>query len=130
MTPSEYILEQFDERQAFLTDIHNTVIANDHTVSAMIESMMGKQMILYKERGIMKYGLAAVKNYMSLHCMPIYMNPALHAKYAKLLPVAKFQKGCINFTNASEVPIDIISTLITDCYGISIADMLENRKRK
>jgi len=78
----------------------------------------------------MKYGLAAVKNYMSLHCMPIYMNPALHAKYAALLPAAKFQKGCINFTGSDEVPLDIISALIADCSGISIAEMLENRKRK
>lgn len=78
----------------------------------------------------MKYGLAAVKAYMSLHCISIYMNPALHAKYVALLPSAKFQKGCINFNNSSEIPLEIISALIADCSTISIADMLENGKRK
>lgn len=78
----------------------------------------------------MKYGLAVVKSHMSLHCMPIYMNPALHAKYSALLPAAKFQKGCINFTNATEARPEIISALITDCSAINIADMLENRKKK
>ncbi|WP_114941702.1 DUF1801 domain-containing protein [Mucilaginibacter endophyticus] len=130
MTPSGYILEQSEERQTLLTSLHNIIISNDHSIEPGVESMMSKEMILYKERGIMKYGLAAVKNYMSLHCMPIYMNPALHAKYAALLPAAKFQKGCINFAGSDEIPLDIVSVLITDCSVISIADMLENRKRK
>jgi len=130
MTPSEYINEQPAEKQALLTNIHHAITGNDLSVVPGVESMMGKQMILYKERGYMKYGLAAVKNHMSLHCMPIYMNPALHAKYSTLLPAAKLQKGCINFSNATEVPPEIISALITDCSAINIADMLENRKKK
>jgi hypothetical protein len=130
MTPSEYINEQPAEKQAILTSIHHVITGNDPSVVPGVESMMGKQMILYKERGYMKYGLASVKNHMSLHCMPIYMNPTLHAKYVALLPLAKFQKGCINFSNATEVPPEIISALITDCSTINIADMLENRKKK
>ena len=130
MTPSNYIQEQAEERRALLTSLHDVITGSDDSVIPAVESMMGKQMILYKERGYMKYGLAAVKAYMSLHCMPIYMNPALHAKYVALLPDAKFQKGCINFTNSSEIPLAIISALITDCSTISIADMLESRKRK
>ncbi|WP_413669918.1 DUF1801 domain-containing protein [Mucilaginibacter sp. Mucisp86] len=130
MTPSNYILEQAEERQELLTSLHHVITGNDGSIVPGVESMMGKQMILYKERGYMKYGLSAVKAYMSLHCMPIYMNPVLHARYAALLPDAKFQKGCINFTSSGEIPLDIISALITDCSVISIADMLENRKRK
>jgi hypothetical protein len=130
MTPSEYINEQTAEKQALLTNIHNAITGNDPSVVPGVESMMGKQMILYKEKGYMKYGLAAVKSHMSLHCMPIYMNPALHSKYAELLPAAKFQKGCINFSNATEVPPEIISALITDCSAINIAEVLENRKKK
>jgi hypothetical protein len=130
MKPSDYIQEQAEERQELLTSLHHLIIGNDDSVVPAIESMMGKQMILYKERGYMKYGLASVKNHMSLHCMPIYMNPALHAKYSALLPAAKFQKGCINFSNATEVPPEIISALIADCSAINIANMLENRKKK
>jgi hypothetical protein len=130
MTPSEYIHEQSSEKQPLLTGIHNAITGNDLSVVPAVESMMSKQMILYKEKGVMKYGLSAVKKHMSLHCMPTYINPALHAKYSALLPAAKFQKGCINFNNATEVPPEIISALITDCSAINIADMLENRQKK
>jgi hypothetical protein len=78
----------------------------------------------------MKYGLASTKNYMSLHCLPMYMNPPVHDKYAVLLSSAKFQKGCINFTDSASMPPGIVADLIIDCSSISIAALLENRKGK
>lgn len=130
MTITEYISGAPAERQATLTTLHEAILANDPTVIPVIKSMMGKEMILYEERCYMKYGLASTKNHMSLHCMPIYMNPALHAKYVPLLPAAKFQKGCINFTNGEDFPISVLTALITDCSSIDIAAVLENRKKK
>ena len=67
---------------------------------------------------------------MSLHCLPMYMNPSIHAKYSSLLPTASFQKGCINFTDDKELPIGVLAELITECSAIDIAAMLENRKKK
>ena len=129
MTVSEYISSMPFDRQALLNVLHETIMANDPTVNPVIKPMMGKEMILYEERGYMKYGLASIKNYMSLHCLPIYMNSPLHAKYVELLSAAKFQKGCINFTDAAAMPPAIVAALIADCSSISIAAMLENRKR-
>jgi hypothetical protein len=34
--------------------------------------MIGKAMIVYKGNGDMKYGLASLKNYISLHVMPLH----------------------------------------------------------
>ncbi len=130
MTIPDHIGSMPAERQATLTTMHETIIANDPSVVAVIKPMMGKEMILYEERGYMKYGLASTKNYLSLHCLPMYMNPAIHAKYSALLPAAKFQKGCINFTGEDEFPINILADLIAECSAISIADMLEKRKKK
>jgi hypothetical protein len=130
MTVTEYISSAPAERQATLTTLHEVILANDPTVIPVIKPMMGKEMILYEERSYMKYGLASTKNHMSLHCLPIYMNPSLHAKYAALLPAAKLQKGCINFTDEEALPPKILTALITDCSVISIATMLENRKKK
>src|SRR5476651_1322677 len=104
MEITEFISTMPAERQATLTALHRAILANDPSVKPVIKSMMGKEMILYEERCYMKYGLASTKNYMSLHCMPMYMNPAFHAKFTALLPTAKFQKGCINFTDAEEMP--------------------------
>jgi len=129
MTVSEYIGSMPPDRQALLTALHDLIITNDSGVNPVVKPMMGKEMILYEERSYMKYGLASTKNYMSLHCLPIYMNPPLHTKYAGLLPAAKFQKGCINFTEAAAMPPAIVAALIADCSSVSIAAMLENRKR-
>jgi hypothetical protein len=74
--------------------------------------------------------LAVTKKYMSLHCLPIYMNVPLHTKYSGLLPDAKFQKGCINFTDGASMPAAVVTSLISECATISIADMLEKRKKK
>ena len=129
MKVSEYISSMPSDRQALLTALHDVIMTNDPGVNPVVKPMMGKEMILYEERGYMKYGLASIKNYMSLHCLPMYMNPPLHAKYVGQLPAAKFQKGCINFTDAAAMPPAIVAALIADCSPVSIAAMIENRKR-
>lgn len=130
MTIIEFIKSWPAERQATLTELHETILANDPTVVAVIKPMMGKEMILYEERCYMKYGLASTKNHMSLHCLPMYMKPELHAKYVGLLPDAKFQKGCINFTDGAAMPLAMVAALVADCSAINIADLLEKRKKK
>ena len=130
MTIPEFISQQPAERQALMTALHEAIVANDTTVTPVIKPMMGKEMILYEEKCYMKYGLASVQKYMSLHCLPMYMNAPLHSKYVDLLPDAKFQKGCINFTGEAEMPVEMAAALIADCAGISIAAMLEARNRK
>ena len=49
-------------------------------------------MIVYNAPGIFKYGLPSVKNYMSLHDLPIYGSASLHSKYKALLEYTK-EKG-------------------------------------
>lgn len=119
-------------RQAILSALHRVILKEDETVTPVIEPMMGKEMIIYKAKGMMKYALASGKAYMSLHCLPIYMNKSLFDRYVALLPDASFQKGCINFTSADEVPVSIIRDLITDCAPVDLVqvreDMLRERK--
>jgi hypothetical protein len=67
---------------------------------------------------------------MSLHCLPMYMNPALHAKYITQLPDAKFQKGCINFEQGDALTLSVLTALIKECSSVNIAEVLENRKKK
>lgn len=121
----DYILKQPAGRQEILTDIDSIIMDKDKTVVATIEPMMGKEMIMYKAKGMMKYALSSVKNYMSLHCLPMYGSPALYNKYKAVLPDANFQKGCINFTSAEEMPLDIIRQLFADCSGIDLVKMRE-----
>jgi hypothetical protein len=131
MTIAEYIQTAPAERQTLLTTLYEAIAANDATVTATVKPMMGKDMILYEERGVvMKYGLASTKNHLSLHCLPMYMNSAIYAKYQAQAPAAKFQKGCINFNSEAELPVAVVTGLIAECSAISIVDMLDKRKKK
>jgi hypothetical protein len=130
MTTPEFIASLPVDRQELMNTLHETIIANDPNVTFAIKPMMGKEMIMYEEGNYMKYALASAKSHMSLHCLPMYMNAPLHAKYTPLLPAAKFQKGCINFTDAAAMPVAVVSALIADCSPINIPAMLENRKKK
>lgn len=105
----------------------------DTTVTPVVEPMMGKEMIIYKH-GMMKYALASVKAYMSLHVLPMYGSAVIYERYKALLPKAAFQKGCINFNDAAEVPLDILQQLITDCAPVDLIKIREaqlaERKQK
>ena|SRR6185436_7531146 len=120
-----YILAQPLDRHGVLSAIHSIIVEQDKTVVPIIEPMRGKEMIVYKGKGFMKYGLAGVKNYMSLHVMAIYGSKTLFSKYKSLLPAAKFQKGCINFDAADEMPLDVIRQLIADCSKIDLSKIRE-----
>jgi hypothetical protein len=121
----QYLAVQPLERQAVLAQLHSIILEEDKTVAASLEPMMGKEMILYKHKDQMKYGLAGMKNYMTLHVMPIYGSPPLFAKYKKLLDQATFQKGCINFESADKISLDIIRQMIADCAGIDLLKIRE-----
>ena len=126
MSVSEFISGQLLERQRLLSQIHKIIVQEDKTVKAAVEPMMGKEMVVYKAAGIFKYGLSSVKNYMSLHVMPIYASPVLYSRYKNLLKTANFQKGCINFKNENEMPLDILKKLIEDCSKIDLRKIKED----
>lgn len=127
MTIPEFISQQPTERQELLSQLHKIIIQKDKTVTPVIAPMMGKEMIIYNAPGIFKYGLSSVKNYMSLHVLPIYGSPVLYEKYKGLLKDANFQKGCINFRNKEEVPLKIVEDLITDCSKIDLLAIREKQ---
>jgi hypothetical protein len=120
-----YISQQAPERQGILTSIHRLILENDKTIKVVIEPIMGKEMILYKADKLMKYGLSSVKNYMSLHVLPMYASKELHERYRTLLSEANFQKGCINFTDKSQMPLSVLRELIKDCSQINLARIKE-----
>jgi hypothetical protein len=126
MDINAYILKQLPERQDILTRINKTILESDKNVKGEVETMMGKEMIIYKCKGMMKYALSSVKNHMSLHVLPIYGSDKLHSKYKALLNKAVFQKGCINFENEDNMPIDIVQKLIEDCSPIDLVKIRED----
>ncbi|HVV06575.1 MAG TPA: DUF1801 domain-containing protein [Puia sp.] len=125
MLVPEFIAQQPAGRRDMLARIHAIIVEKDKTVTAVVGMMMGKEMILYNGPGMFKYGLASVKNYMSLHAMPIYGSPVLYSRYKERLPLANFQKGCINFKNEEEMPLGVVEQLISDCAGVDLLALKE-----
>ncbi len=126
MSISEFISKQASERQELLKQLHAIIVEKDKTVTPVIASMMGKEMIMYNAPGTFKYGLSSVKNYMSLHLMPMYVSGTLYVKYKSLLKDANFQKGCINFKSKEEMPLKVVKELIADCSKIDLLAIREN----
>ncbi|MGV8964518.1 MAG: hypothetical protein ACOH2V_14215 [Candidatus Saccharimonadaceae bacterium] len=133
MTIDEFITNQSLERQDLLSKIHSIIIQEDKSVEPKIGTMMGKEMILYNTPWTFKYGLSSVKNYISLHAMPIYASTMIHSKYKSLLHKAIFQKGCINFRDEKEMPLEILRMLIADCSKVDFLaireEYLKSRKK-
>ena len=127
MTIPEFIATPPVERQELLSQLHEIIIQKDKTVTPVIAPMMGKEMIIYNAPGTFKYGLASVKNYMSLHVLPMYGSPVIYEKYKALMKDAGFQKGCINFNHKDEMPLKIVKELITDCSKIDLRALREEQ---
>ena len=92
-TIEQYIASQLEKRQSLLSDIHVIIRAGDTTVSAIVEPMMGKKMIVYKCKGTMKYALASVKKHISLHLLPMYISPVYTQNIRNFCPPPHFKKA-------------------------------------
>ena len=130
MSPEEFIARQPDDRKGLLLALHKLILKNDAAVMPIVEPMMGKEMVIYKEDNTMKYGLSNVMKHISIHSLPIYGHPDLHAKYVALLPAAKFQKGCINLTKPEALPLNIAADFFADCAKISMKSLMAKWKKK
>lgn len=115
MTPKEYLAGLPADRKELLTAIHNTLLDVNMRVKPVLGGMMAREMIQYKINDVFMYALHAGKNHNSLHMLPMYGSPEIRTKYSKLLNKVKFQKGCINFTKAEQMPMNVVKNLLKDC---------------
>ena len=125
-----FIASQPLDRQVILAELHAIILEGDKTVVAEIAPMMGKEMIVYKSGSAMKYGLAGGKNHMSFHVLPMYASKPIFDKYQGILKKANFQKGCINFEDAEEMPLETIRQLINECSKIDLIKIREEYQKK
>lgn len=125
MTAEEYISKQEPERREVLSAIHHIVLKTNKNIITEVAPMMRSEMIQYKLNNHFVYALASQKKYMSLHALPMYCCKPIHEKYSKLLNKASFQKGCINFKNAGEMPLDITELLLAECAKVDLVKMLK-----
>jgi hypothetical protein len=130
MTPTQFLASLDPTRKELLSAMHKLILQTNTRVKAEVGEMMGKQMLIYKDRGIFTYALSSVKSHMSLHLMPIYGCAPLHQKHSKLLNKAKFQKGCVNFKSAEEMPLDLTKNLLIDCSAVDMVELMMKFRKK
>ncbi|MDP4220878.1 MAG: DUF1801 domain-containing protein [Bacteroidota bacterium] len=120
MTPKEYIDSLPEDRKEVISKLRLLILKSDPLVKEVVAGMMGREMLVYMQGDFMKYALSSVKDHMSFHSMVMYGSSirfggsGLREKFEKLLPKAKFQKGCINFKNALQMPLDIAEKFVKE----------------
>ncbi len=121
MTVAEFVNSLGPERKLMLSRLRELILKHDRNVTESVERTMGHHMIVYRTPdGIFKYAVSSTKAYVSFHSMVMYCSSGggkgvgLREKYQALLPKAKFQKGCINFEDAGQMPVEIIGDLIRE----------------
>ena len=120
MTPKQYLDTLPEDRKEVISKLRELILKSDPLVKEVVAGMMGREMLMYMQGDFMKYALSSVKQHMSFHSMVMYGSSTrfggsgLREAYEKLLPKAKFQKGCINFKNAMQMPLDIAEKFVMD----------------
>ena len=120
MTPRKYLDSLPEDRKEVISKLREYILKSDPLVKETVSRMMGQEMLMYMQGDVMKYALSSVKQHMSFHSMVMYFcserfgNTNLREKYEKLLPKAKFQKGCINFKDAMQMPLDIAEKFVQE----------------
>ena len=120
MTPKQYLDSLPEDRKEVISKLRALILKSDPLVKEVVGGMMGREMLMYMQGDFMKYALSSVKQHMSFHSMVMYGSSVkfggseLREKFEKLLPKAKFQKGCINFKNAVQLPLDIAEKFVKE----------------
>jgi hypothetical protein len=120
MIPKEYLDSLPEDRKVIISKLRQLILKSDPLVKEVVAGMMGREMLMYMQGDFMKYALSSVKQHMSFHSMVMYGSSerfgggGLREKYEKLLPKAKFQKGCVNFKDAIQIPLDITEKFVKE----------------
>src|SRR5437867_636383 len=114
MTPKQYIDSLPEDRKEVISKLRELILKSDPLVREVVTGVMGRDALVYLQGDIMKYALSSVKQYMSFYSMVMYASKGMKEKFTKLLPKAKFQKGCINFKEAVHMPLDVMEKFIKE----------------
>ena len=131
----EIYFDSFEAKErSVLSKFHEAVMKNDSRVKCVIARVMSiEQALIYQEQDVFKYALAKTKGYFTLHNMIMYAYPEIknvlddHIKKVKGL---KFQKGCINFKNAEDFPLEVFGEFIRKSSQMDFSKIVARYKKK
>jgi hypothetical protein len=82
--------------------------------------LMGERGWLYHRAGHFAYAVTAGAKRVTLHALPMYCDPALHAAGRRLIPEGDFGKGCVRFKPDAEVDATVLARFIRACARVDV----------
>ena len=123
-------LEEPDKTE--LKKYQNIILRSDSKVVEKHTKIMSiENSLTYEEEGVFKYGLTKTKNHYSFHSMVMYSNADVLEYIKKYVKKgAKVQKGCVNFKNTSQLPIEIFQEIMLLSAKKDFSPVIEHYKKK
>ena len=91
----------------------------EHVGPKYLEFRAGKEMCI---------GLANQKSHLTLHLVPMYLLPALQERLAAVAPKLKMGKGCVNFKQVAELPLETLAEVIAATSLADYVAMMQARR--
>ena len=131
----EIYFDSFEAKErAVLSEFHHVIMENDPTVKCVIARVMSiERALIYQERGVFKYALAKTKGYYTLHNMVMYAYPEIKGlleDQGEKIRGLKFQKGCINFKDVGDFPLDVFGEFIKKSSQMDFSKVIARYKKQ
>ncbi len=110
LTLEQYLANVPSERQDEVRRVWEQICAH---IPAGYEETIGSKFLTFSAEGEWYIALANQKNYLSLYVMPLYVYPEFNTLIEASGKKLKRGKSCINFKRADELPLDLISQIIS-----------------
>lgn len=126
-----FLSELSKEEKIAINKMRELIMEIDSNVKEKVGDIMSsKNCFRYEEDGVFKYGLAKTKNHFSFHSMVMYANSNVHDFIEENSNSLKIQKGCINFTDVNDFPLDLFKEFITISASADFSPVVNHYKSR
>jgi hypothetical protein len=141
-SPDEYIEALPEDRKAAISAVRSVILANlpagyEETVQHGMLSYvipLAAYPVTYNKMPLLFAGLASQKNYMTVHLMNIYGNPAdeewFVQRYKATGKKLNMGKSCVRFKTVDDLPIDLIGEAVARTPVESYIKIYEDSRKK
>ena len=141
-SPDEYIEALPEDRQAAISAVRSVILANlpagyEETVQHGMLSYvipLAPYPVTYNKMPLLFAGLASQKNYMTVHLMNIYGNPADEEWFVQHYKATgkrlNMGKSCVRFKTIDDLPVDLIGEAVARTPVESYIKIYEDSRKK
>ncbi len=141
-SPDEYIEALPEDRKAAISAVRSVILANlpagyeetvQHGMLAYVIPLAAYP-VTYNKLPLLFAGLASQKNYMTVHLMNIYGNPAdeewFVQRYKATGKKLNMGKSCVRFKTIDDLPIDLIGEAVARTPVESYIKIYEDSRKQ